>query len=66
ASIINIVEDFLRKAFRGNYPIEVDQLAVTVVPHWPERFNDASEIVIAIDSLVRELEAKLDVCPTHT
>jgi hypothetical protein len=66
ASIINIVEDFLRKAFRGNYPIEVDQLAATVVPHWPERFNDASEIVIAIDSLVRELEAKLDVCATHT
>jgi restriction system protein len=59
ARTIKIVEELLRKAFRGAYPFEPDEFAQVAVPSLPARFDSVATVVAAIEPLVVELEAKL-------
>jgi hypothetical protein len=62
ARIIEIVEDLLKKAFRGSYPVERPYPSELFAPQLPVQFNAVVELVSSIESLIDELEGRLRAC----
>jgi restriction system protein len=57
---LNAADDLLRKAFRGTYPIETDVLHSLAIPTIPNQLVSAEELVLALEPLLKEFEARLD------
>jgi restriction system protein len=60
--VITLAEDVLRKAFRGNYPIETDYMWRHAYPDLPWVLNSVEELVVQLEPMIGELESKLDNC----
>ncbi len=60
--VISLVEDVLRKAFRGNYPFEIDYMWRHAAPGIPADINSVEELVAYIEPMIHVLESKLDGC----
>lgn len=61
---LNAADDLLRKAFRGAYPIETDVLHSITIPALPKMLASAEELVLALEPLLQEFEARLDAYDT--
>ena len=66
AGVIDLADELLKKAFRGTYPIESDEISRLHVPQLPARFNDVGTLVAAVEPLVTDLEAKLKASISST
>lgn len=62
ASVISLAEDLLRKAFRGVYPFETDEMHRHSAPGSPAAIGTVEELFAHLEPLVRELEDRLDSC----
>lgn len=65
--VITISEDLLAKAFRGIYPIFIDKmhasLSGTVVgQELPQKIDSLKGTVFIVESLIKNLECKIDKC----
>ena len=62
AMVISLIGDLLRKAFRGNYPIESDPMLRHATEDFPEAIDSVESLVAHIEPLISDLEHKLDTC----
>lgn len=60
ARILDACSEVLRKAFRGNYPIDVDFFTRLSNPLIPENLTSSQGVVAALEPLISDLEAKLN------
>jgi hypothetical protein len=57
--IIKLLDDLLKKAMRGVYPIEADALYPLVNERLPSSFASVRELHSTAEEMITELEAKL-------
>ena len=62
--VINFCRELLSRAFRGLYPIETGPLAMFVRQGLASTYPDIHAVVDVVDSLIVELEGKLDAAYT--
>lgn len=62
AAVISLVEEVLRKAFRGHYPFEVDFMVMYAARGRSPVFGSVKETVSFLEPMVHELVSKLDSC----
>lgn len=60
ARVIEFSREILARAFRGNYPIQVDPLERVFDPKLPDSFNNPEDVVALLEPMLAELESKLD------
>jgi restriction system protein len=60
ARIVELCRDLLSRAFRDLYPFKSEVLATLTAPRLPEEFNSSEEVVAVLESMVTELERRLD------
>ncbi|MDE1160624.1 MAG: restriction endonuclease [Acidobacteriaceae bacterium] len=60
--IINLATELLTKSFRGVYPLNVDSLVSIAEFVEPRVFSGASQVISYVESVISELELKLDTC----
>ena len=60
--VIDVVDDLIKKAFRGTYPIEPVTMAKIQIPQLPTQFNSLGALVAAIEPVINQLEAILRAC----
>jgi restriction system protein len=58
--VIDYCSDLLAKAFRGVFPLEVENLLSSAYPDIPYEFTTPNEVVEELELLISELESKLD------
>lgn len=61
-SIIEISEKLVSLAFRGSFPIEVDQFDRMGIAGIQERYSGNSDLYESIDILISELENRIEAC----
>jgi len=60
ARVIEVSRELLSRAFRGAYPILADPFQrLFIQPELPERFENPEELVVAIDRILSDVEARL-------
>ena len=57
--VISAAEDLVKKAMRGVYPIESEELSRIVNPNLPASFASPVELYHAVDEMIAQLQAKL-------
>ncbi|AEJ03074.1 restriction endonuclease [Nitrosomonas sp. Is79A3] len=62
ASVISLVEDLLKKGFRGTYPFKTNHIFRYAESEFPEIINSAEELVVHLEHLVSELEYRIGTC----
>lgn len=60
-------EELITKGFRGAYPLQVDDLLITISPllleqTLPPSIGSTSELIAIVDNIVTRLEGKIAVC----
>jgi len=66
--VIELANQLLSKAIRGNYPFDIDSLPAVasvqalIMFGGPRQFNSASEIISTVEPMIVELEGKLSAC----
>lgn len=58
-SVISSTEELLRKAMRGNYPFETDELASFTLDNMPATVGSSTQVIEIVEPMVADLEAKL-------
>jgi restriction system protein len=59
ARIVEVAEQLLGLAFRKLYPIQVDAFQKLFAADLPDRLTSSEEVVVAVESMISELEARL-------
>lgn len=62
AIAIELADQIFGKAFRGNYPMEIDSVQAFAIFGGPHEFRAATEIVMIVEPMIADLEAKLTAC----
>jgi len=62
AGVIDVVDELLKKAFRGTYPIDPDAVLNYSTPPLPARLHSVEALLTTVEPLIDELEAKLKAC----
>ncbi len=62
AAMIDLIDNLLKKAFRGIYPIYPDEMLRFRGLQLAAPFDSVETVVAAVESLIDELEAKLEAC----
>jgi len=57
--VISLADDLLKRAFRGIYPIVLDDFDVVAYPSLPRSFATVQALYAAVEPVVSELEGKL-------
>lgn len=65
AAVTDLVGDLLSKALRGAYPVQSDTVAALSMPGFDRQFTTAEELFIAVEPLIRDLEAKIKGCESN-
>ncbi|MFL6674982.1 MAG: restriction endonuclease [Massilia sp.] len=63
--VIKLAEDLLRKGFRGSYPFEPDYMWRSALTGFPETVSNAEQLCDLLDSMIGELERRLQTCPSR-
>lgn len=58
--VIKVSEDLIAKAFRGAYPIEVDEMMRFFAQQLPSEINSVQELVKSVEPLIEDLEDRLN------
>lgn len=60
ARVIDACRELLSRASLGRYPFRCEELASHSTPELQQEFRSATQVVRALDGLIREMEARLD------
>jgi hypothetical protein len=60
ASVIELLDELLRQAFRGQYPITVDSLSAIVVERFEQPIATPNQLVAVVEKLLTDLEQRLE------
>ena len=62
--VIELANELITRAFRGNYPVEIDCTGVFILER-VHRFSSANEILSFVEPMIAELETKLNAIETN-
>lgn len=57
---IEVCRKFLSRAFRGAYPIEIDEFDFFLIAKFPDKFESHLDVVAYVEPLIVDLENRLD------
>ena len=60
ARVVELCTDLITRAFRGVYPFKIDTLEAFITFGVDKSFDSPEEIVVLVEAMISELEAKLD------
>ena len=59
-NVLSALDDLLRSAFRGAYPIETNLIHAIAIPAIPKQFLTPEELVFVLNPVIIEFEARLE------
>lgn len=63
--VIAFASELVAKAFRGNYPVEIDSMVAFAILGNTRQFASGSEILSLVEPMIAELETRLKACETN-